>query len=144
MSRQSGSMVVAVIGLLVIAGGGGWYLYKQTLPVERSVSGKITSLDSEQRTAVLEVIHPKTGDVIEISGEVSPDCQILMDGKQATMADLAAGMRVNAHGLLYRGSRPPRVVATRVVVETATVAEEQTSSAPAPTTQPATPATPTP
>ncbi len=133
MSNKSAvRLTITLAGIVVIIGAGIWYAVRATTPIERSIKGTILEIDPQARTATLEFIHPKTQQRFPLTGEIADDCAILLNGRPLTPADLRVGMRVEAHGLLYRGMMAPRVVATRV-----SVLDEGAIVVPTPTSQPA-------
>lgn len=108
-------LIIGLVGVFVIVGAGISYVIRMQRPIQRDgIEGTIVKIDVAARTATLEIIHPKTGKPINITGEVAPDCVILRDGQQITMADLEPGEAIDASGLLYPLTQ--RIVATRVEV----------------------------
>lgn len=113
-AKQKTRLIVGVVGIVVAVIGGALYVNNALQPTSGKITGTITELDLNQRTATLEFIHPKTGKRYELVGTVSPDCVITRDGEQIALDALAVGTTVSAEGLLYRASQ--QVVATRVEV----------------------------
>jgi hypothetical protein len=108
-------ILLSLVGVFVIVGAGYFYVVRMQQPIVREgIEGTIKQINTTDRTAALEIMHPKTNKPIEIQGEVAPDCLILRDGKEITLADLSPGEKIEASGLLYPLSR--RIVATRVEV----------------------------
>lgn len=112
-SVRIGLFVVLSVGVL---GGGVVYRYSQ--PIEREVEGRIVTLDAAARTATLEFKHPKTGESITLAGDVTPTCDIRIDGQAAQLADLKVGEKVKVKGRMYRLSN--EVHAERVTANRAT------------------------
>jgi hypothetical protein len=68
----------------------------------RTISGRITSIDTNSRTASLEFVHPKTGETLRLHGQVPLDCDIRIDDRPATLAELQPGERVEVEGIVHR------------------------------------------
>lgn len=102
-----------VLSAAVVVAAVGVYAWRWFSPRETSIVGTILSLNVAQRTGVLQVVHPKTGDTIDLLGEIPAQCEIRLRGRRASISDLAAGDLVRAEGMLYRSGR---VVATRLTV----------------------------
>jgi hypothetical protein len=103
--------VVCAVALVI---GGGVYWKRLSTPSQRKFDGTIVSIDAEHHAGVLRFVHPKSGETIELRGEMGPGCEIVVAGRPATIADLHAGDRVTAEGQYYRISG--KVVATRLTV----------------------------
>jgi hypothetical protein len=97
----------------------------------KTVSGRIRSIDTAARTASLEIVHPKTGEKLLLEGRVPLDCDIRIDDRPATLADLRPGERIEVEGIIHRDRSlsANRVRASRVE---ATVSSQPASSQPAP------------
>lgn len=113
--KKSLKIALSVIPIIVIIIAVVLYVRDVAAPVERDVTGTIVSIDPDNRQATVEVLHPKTGELFELRGEVAPDCVILVGDETAELADLKPGMTIHAEGLLYKLDR--RVVAQRVEAE---------------------------
>ena len=88
-SKTSGKL----IGALVLTGAlsiGGVYAYKAAQPREGKVRGTIAAVNLPARTAVLDVIHPKTGVLFQLSGNVREDCKIELEGAATTFDQTVA------------------------------------------------------
>jgi hypothetical protein len=95
----------------------------------RTVSGQIVSIDAASRTAALEIVHPKTGEKLQLEGQVPLDCNIVIDGRPASLADLRPGERVEVAGIIHRDRT---LSANRVrVSRTGAAQSSQPSSGPA-------------
>jgi hypothetical protein len=68
----------------------------------RTVTGTIVQLDAQTRHAAIEIIHPKTGKPLRIEGTAPPECDIQVDGKPATLAELRVGDRARVEGVIHR------------------------------------------
>jgi hypothetical protein len=99
----------------------------------RNVSGRIVSIDAASRTASLEIVHPKTGATLQLEGHVPLDCNILIDGRPASLAELRAGERVDVEGIIHRDRTlsANRVRASRAETEPASQ-PASTQAAPTP------------
>jgi hypothetical protein len=121
-------LIAAVLGVIVV-GAVAWNasraLRTGTFDLE---TAKVVSLDVDKRTAEIEFIHPKTGRTMKATGTVPPDCDIAIDGKPASLADV----RIGDVGSLRAVSHGKSVEARRVRIRRAT-----SNSAPA--SQPASP-----
>ena len=112
MTKKTLPMWIPVV--LVVCAGAGWYAWRWTTPRRAAVDGTIVSFDPATRTGVLSFVHPKSGETLRLSGELPPECAILIGDQPCDVDALRAGDRVRAEGFFYRSGR---VVATRVVVQ---------------------------
>lgn len=113
-AKSNTRIIVGILGVLAIAIGGGVYVMNSMKPVERDITGMVTGIDPAKGQATLEIIHPKTGKPIALTGTVAPDCVITRDGESIALADINVGDKVWAMGKLYRMTMS--VVATEVKV----------------------------
>ena len=128
---------IGLIGLVVVIIASGVYVWKVAQPVHATIRGTILSIDVAERTGQIQYVHPKTGEVYELSGRVPAECKIVVDGKPGTLDDLKAGDKIQAEGLVYRTGQ---IVAEEL--QTVCVPAPEASQAPDVTTQPVLPPTP--
>lgn len=107
--RRGRMLTVSVLALAFITIG--ISVWRWSIPRHASLTGTISSLNVEGRSGVLQVIHPKTGEPLELRGKLAADCEVVVNGAPAPLSDLAAGDRVKVEGLFYRDGS---IVATRV------------------------------
>ena len=126
---------IGLVGLVVVAVAGGVYMWKVAQPVHAEIRGKILSMDVATRTGQIEYVHPKNGNVYELTGTVATDCKILIDGKPGSLDAFKPGDKIDAKGLVYRTGK---IIAQELcLVRDATSAASD--AAPAQSSQPATP-----
>lgn len=101
-ANSSGVKAFGLIGLVAVLIAGGIYMYRVAQPIEKTIRGKIVAMDVAARTGTFEIVHPKTGETFELAGSVPVECEIIIDGKPAKLADLKVGEDLEATGLLYR------------------------------------------
>ncbi len=95
-------------GFIIIAAFAGFAILIAVLSLRgspekvRTVSGRVVSMDTTLRTASLEIVHPKTGETLHLEGHVPLDCNIFIDGRPASLAELRAGERVDVEGIIHR------------------------------------------
>ncbi len=133
-------VLLAVIAIVVLAVAG-WRLMKLMQPREHTLtSATITKLDVTDRTAEVEFIHPKSGQMITVAGVVPEGCDIQINGAPATMADLRIGDIAEVRGMIYP-DRSVEPIWVRVRRASATTQPASPDTPPAgadssPTTQP--------
>ncbi len=111
-SNRSRVLLIVIAALVVL----GWLYYREsTQAVHRSISGTVTAIDTSTRRVSIRVVHPKTGQQIELTGEVPNECQILIDGKSSTLADVRVGDIADAEGVLTKANQ--RIVANHVTIK---------------------------
>jgi hypothetical protein len=59
------------------------------------VDGTITYIDLSSRSAGLEYVSPRNGQLREIAGKIPEDCDILLNGSPAALDDLRVGDRAS-------------------------------------------------
>lgn len=121
-------IIVAVIGVAIVVVVGTQYRKTRTKSLHQT-QGTILSIDVASRQATIEFVHPKSGQRFQLAGDVPADCNIHIDGKPATLADLKVGEQVRVEGTV---GRDKHVVAKSVWVTRAPT----TTSAPTATTRP--------
>lgn len=98
-------MLFASVGIVAVLIAGYFHTREELSPTVRVVDGTIARIDAEKRLASVDVIHPRTGPVISIKGEVPADCRIELYGKPATLNELEAGQRVTVEGTIWPTKR---------------------------------------
>lgn len=98
-------IATALIGVAVLATAGLGYAYRELRPKVHTVEGTIVQLDPESRRATIEIRHPRTGQLIDVRGEVPADCEIHIDGQPASLADLKLGERARVQGTITVNGR---------------------------------------
>jgi len=93
--------------LLIVA------LYQGGTAKVREITGTVTSLDPTARTASLVFAHPKTGEPIELSGQVPLECDIRIDDKPAQIAELKVGDVVQVRATIHNNAK---ITANRIRV----------------------------
>lgn len=93
-------LVVALVGVVVVAALGAHQAWKTLRPRVVTVQGTVGTIDLVNRSAALQIVHPKTGQLIEIPGSVPDNCEITIDGQPATLADVRSGEMVTVNGAL--------------------------------------------
>ncbi len=94
-------VIVGIIGVVVVLAIA-TQVRKGKSKTIRQIEGKITAVDVVTRTASIEFVHPKSGQVHEISSYVPPNCEIMIDGQPGEMADIQVGEMVRAEGAIGR------------------------------------------
>lgn len=88
-------LIIAVVGVTAVVLGFVAYASKTFTSVEREIDGRIVELDANARTASLEIVHPKSGQLIVVDGKAGPQCEVTVDGKAASLDDLRIGDRAH-------------------------------------------------
>ena len=94
-----GGVVIIAVSLLV-------WVRLSASSVEEG-TGSIIALDLAERRASLEVVNPSTGKTRQYDGSIPPECEIMINGKAATLADLRVGDSVRVRASLERRSKNP-------------------------------------
>jgi hypothetical protein len=102
VEKKSRGGLMGALVLLVALSIGGVYAYKAVQPREGKVRGSIAAIDVSARTAMLDVIHPKTGVAFQVSGTVQDDCRVELDGAPVGLEQLRVGDTVEVRGLMSR------------------------------------------
>lgn len=92
--------IISLVGAAALIAGGLHYLHGKLRPQVRTVEGTIVQLDPAARRAAIEIRHPRTGKSILIHGDVPADCDIRIDDREATLADLTLGERARVQGTI--------------------------------------------
>jgi hypothetical protein len=122
-------LIIAVVAIVVVIVVGSEYRRQQKDSV-RQIEGTITAIDVAARQASVEFVHPKSGQRFQLAGDVPADCEIRIDDKPATLADLKVGDVVQVKGTMGDNRR---VTATAVWATRST----PTATAPAAASRPA-------
>lgn len=107
MNRRTAGVITFVCVLAVVAGGGYALWKNRTVRRSGEVHGILVSLDVAGRQATIELPDPKGGGMMELTGRVSPGCEITLNGQPAQLGDLREGDNLHAFGKLLRGERGP-------------------------------------
>jgi len=94
--------IVGIAAMLVVGLG---HAQRKLAPTRREVTGTLTRVDPGARTISLEVVHPRNGQMLEVTGQVPDACEIRIGERSASLAELLVGERVTAEGLLYSDGR---------------------------------------
>ncbi|GEM_PF-2333200 len=91
--------VLVAAGLAAI----GWQAMRLTRPREGVLRlATVTKLDVASRSGEISFVHPRSGQPMTIAAEHIPaECEITVDGRPATLADVRVGDTVSAGGLIY-------------------------------------------
>ncbi|MCO6435613.1 MAG: hypothetical protein J5J06_00820 [Phycisphaerae bacterium] len=102
---------IAAVGLLV---WGGFYVYDEARPRVVSANATITAIDVPARTASVQFIHPRSGRKMTVSGDVAPDCEIMVAGKPAKLSDVPVGSIAKVTAIRHAEGG---ATATHIIVE---------------------------
>lgn len=127
-TQRKAAILVGLGVVLVIAVV--WRVVLWTQPREYELkSAVVTRLDVPGRSGEIQFVHPKSGRTMFVAADHIPeDCEILINGERATLADVRVGDTVAVRGLvnpLNQSVQPEWVHVTRA------------ADAPGPTTTPA-------
>ncbi len=92
MTSTKKTRIIAVAGGILLVAALGLVAARVVLR-ERHVEHvvKITRIDVQTREAAIELIHPRTGQPLEIEGVVPLGCEITIDGRPADLSELIVG-----------------------------------------------------
>jgi hypothetical protein len=114
MTSTKKTRIIAVAGgiLLVVAVG---LVAARLVLRERHVAHvvKIVRIDVPTRTAAIELIHPRTGQPLEIEGVVPLGCEITIDGRPADLGELIVGEQAFVEASIRGNSITPQRVAVK-------------------------------
>lgn len=94
-----------------------------------TVEGVITYLEPDTRTAGFEFKHPRDGSLREKTAKVPEECEILLNGKPATMKDLKVGDRGKVVGSWTKKTKELIPLSVRITREGATTQQASTKPA---------------
>jgi len=123
-ARARRKYLATAIVLAAIATLGGIYAWRWSQPRNVSLQGEIVSIDPAARTGVLRIIHPKSGELFDLAGEIAPNCEIVVGHEPAAIAALSPGEQIHADGQLFRSGR---MIATRLEVSAAAEAPDRSA-----------------
>lgn len=106
---------ITLLVVLAVAGVGYLTASDSDSPMEREVEGEITAINPAAREATFEFISPRSGKRISVTGQVSPDCPITLDGRSARFENLRVGDRAKALGRVESRKGPGGLITQRVV-----------------------------
>jgi type II secretory pathway pseudopilin PulG len=129
---MKGRIGLAAVGVVVVVIFAVSYGSKRSAEKVRQERGTITQIDLAQRMATIEIIHPRSGQLVPITGFVPEPCEIRLDDRPAGLGDLRVGDRVVVEGRIDRDKNITArwIHATRAASPAA--AESAAASAPAP------------
>lgn len=87
---SGGNRTPVIIGLLVLIAVAASYYYFTNMARVFTREGKVTYVDVDKRIASLELPDPKGG-MMDVEGQVAPECKITVNGKEATLNDIQIG-----------------------------------------------------
>lgn len=92
-------MAAAATGVMALAG----IVAARLLSEEQSVTvtGRIVRIDLEARTAAIEFRHPKSGQLMTVEGDIPTACDIQIDGRPASLADLQVDETITVRGTIH-------------------------------------------
>lgn len=90
----SSNRPLIVVILVVLAAAGVWYFMSTGQYKMIEAEGSVTYIDYASREAEMELPDPKGGTAMSVDGVVPADCTITVDGKAATLNEIAVGDRV--------------------------------------------------
>ncbi|MGD8453353.1 MAG: hypothetical protein PVJ57_16190 [Phycisphaerae bacterium] len=99
-SKRKTRVIIAVIGIVVIVAVTAMVARRMLRSKKYTVTGTIVRVDLTTRTAAMAVVHPKTGQTLEIEGRVPPECPIWIDEEPADLEDLRVGETVQVEGVM--------------------------------------------
>lgn len=118
---------------MVVVAAVAWQVRKLAQPKEYELkSATVTKFDAAQRSGEIEFIHPKSGQAMTVTAkDIPPDCVVLINGTQGTLADVRVGDTVAVRALMYWNQS--------VVPQRIRVMRPETATQTAPATAPAAP-----
>ncbi len=127
-------MLIAVAGILVVGLALSVQSRHRNLEHYRENIGTVTTIDTAARQAGLEIIHPRTGQKLSLTGKLPDECPITIDGAPASFNDIRVGDRVllkrRGMNILAVDVQRAGVAAGSVAADAASTAPEATASAP--------------
>jgi len=133
-SIHKSALIVAVLAVGAV-GAVTWRAAHWARPRQYELKAAVvTQLDVQARRGEIEFVHPKSGRTMTVAAEHIPEnCEILVNGRPATLADVRVGDAVAVRGLInpLDGSVQPEWVHVTRPADTAAPA-----SGPAPVTAP--------
>jgi hypothetical protein len=123
------TMVVLAGGFLAVGACGS----KNPEPEHGMIEGVAETIDPNTNQVSMRWYNPKKQADVRISGTVTDQTEILINGRVARLEDIRVGEKVKATGRLIKESGTPQLMATRIEVT------RETPLASAPTTKPTKP-----
>jgi len=117
-TRFSMSMLaycVLSIGLVHIVGCG----QEKAEPEIQTRTGTVLSIDEATGKVAMSFYHKKKQIEVTIEGTVTPQTEILINGRIAKMNEVKIGEKVTVTGRVEKDGARTRLVATKVVIERA-------------------------
>jgi len=94
-------LIIAIIGIAIVAVAAVALARRVFRERVQTVTATITQIDPQTRVATIEMVHPKNGRTLQITGTVPPVCEIRIDGRPAELADLRPGDRAEVEGTIH-------------------------------------------
>jgi hypothetical protein len=111
--------LLTTLALVGIAGCGG----TDEAPEHKSIKGKVTRIDTSSGQVCLMWYNPKEKAEKEITGTLSSNAEICINGKTARLEDVMVDDEVTVTGFREKHDGVPRLVAVKVDIRRATASE---------------------
>lgn len=90
-ARPSSSNTVIVVAAIVVVAVLSALARRDGGPKVREISGTVVAVDTVTGRAEADVLHPRSGQKLRVSGAVSKECTITINGRPAALADVRPG-----------------------------------------------------
>lgn len=107
-------LILAVAVVVVLAGGWAGYQWLKYRPRQRDVEGTVTWVDADQRKASIEFIADWDNERKEKTATVPEDCEILLNGEPADLAQIRAGDQASVKAIYYRKTKELELLEVKV------------------------------
>ncbi len=122
-----GTMIVLAAGFLAC----GACSRKNPAPEHGMIEGVAESIDTGANQVSMRWYNPKKQADVRITGTVTDQTEILVNGRVARLEDIQVGEKVKATGRLVKEGGTPQLIATRIEVTRETAPTSGTTTRPA-------------
>ncbi len=105
-----------LLGTLLLAGMPWGCSREPEGPEYNEIEGTVSGIDGEGSSVRMRWYSPKRNEIIELTGFLAPDAEILIDGRTARLEDVQIEDRVVVVGRQEKRNGERRLVATRVEI----------------------------
>lgn len=126
MSKKLAALSLGLSAVLLFSSGCG---KKNEEPKHRNIDGKVTSIDTTTGEVRMLWYNAKEKKDMELTGTLSPDAEILINGRTAKLEDVQVDDNVSVTGRVEKHEGEPKLVALKVQISRPTDTEPAPANA---------------
>jgi hypothetical protein len=105
MAVRGSRLLTYVVLALITVGCLVGYSARWWTPRSVTLDATVVSIDGWAGTVCLSFIHPRSGDAMEVSAELSPECRVSIRGEEKSIDAISTGDHVKMSAQVYRTGR---------------------------------------